>query len=98
MGFLYLPAQGVLSVSTPPGDLALFASGWRLSIPTGAQHELLFHLQDGNTLRAAINAGAATNELWGNKDAFWFSGASALTLLPPLQPSTSAGGIALPID
>lgn len=97
MGTLYLPAQGVLSVSTPPGDLSLFSSGWRLALPAGAQRELSFHLRDGNTLRATVNAADPASELWGNKDALWFSGARALTLLPPLEPAAAAGGLPLPI-
>ena len=97
MGSLYLPKDGVVSVSAPTGQLSLFASGWRLVIPADAQRELAFHLRDGDTLRATIPAGAPVSELWGNKDALWLTGASALTLLPPLQPTLAAGGIPLPI-
>jgi hypothetical protein len=95
MGFLYLPAHRILSLSVPRGDLSLFASGWRLSIPANGAFNLSFHLQDGHTLRATVGAAAEATELWGNRDAFWFDGATALDLLPPLQPTT--GGIPLPI-
>jgi hypothetical protein len=95
MGFVYLPAHRVLSASVPRGNLSLFASGWRLAIPANGIFDLSFHLQDGHTLRATVDAAAPDTELWGNRDAFWFEGATALNLLPPLEPT--AGGIPLPI-
>jgi hypothetical protein len=97
MGVVYLPAHRVLSVSAPPGEVSLFASAWRLRFTDPAQYQLSFHLEDGNTLRATVNAGTAATELWGNEQAIWFDGASALTLLPPLQPAAAAAGIPLPI-
>lgn len=93
---LFLPAQGLLSMSAPPGDLSLFASGWRLSLPGGVPGQLSFHLNDGGTISATVDA-AASVELWGNTAGVWLSGASALTLQPPLAPVTEAGGIPLPI-
>ena len=97
MGVVYLPTHRVLSVSAPPGEVSLFASAWRLRVTDAGQYALSFHLQDGDTLRATVNAGTAATELWGNEHGIWFDGASALTLLPPLQPSGAAGGIPLPI-
>lgn len=94
---IFLPMSGLASLSTPPGDLSLFASGWRLSWPEGVERTVSFQLTTGATLRATI-AAATSASLWARRDGVWMTGASALELLPPLAPEpVGGGGLPLPL-